>query len=109
MVSLFKKVVALATREGRNEGGSFATVWKRRQAMFARTTMIDQAHYALRKHFADDMKHFADDKPIMLYGIPFHYLLLHIRILNRNAYSYSQELSTATKQHSNRYCGSSNL
>ena len=21
----------------------------------ARTTMIDQAHYALRKHFADDM------------------------------------------------------
>ena len=55
MVSLFKKVVALATREGRNEGGSFATVWKRRLAIVARTTMIDQAHYALRKHFADDM------------------------------------------------------
>ena len=54
MVSLFKKVVALATREGRNEGGSFATVWKRR-LIVARTTMIDQAHYALRKHFADDM------------------------------------------------------
>ena len=38
-----------------NEGGSFATVWKRRLAIVTRTTMIDQAHYALRKHFADDM------------------------------------------------------
>ena len=55
MVSLFKKVVALATREGRNEGGFLATVWKRRLAIVAHTTMIDQAHYSLRKHLADDM------------------------------------------------------
>ena len=55
MVSLFKKVVTLATREGRNEGGFFATVSKRRLAIVARTTMIDRAHYALRKHLADDM------------------------------------------------------
>ena len=50
-------VVALATREGRNEGGFFATVWKRQLAIVvvARTTMIDRAHYSLRKHLADDM------------------------------------------------------
>ena len=55
MVSLFKKVVALATREGRNEGGFSAIVWKRQLAIVARSTMIDQAHYALRKHLAHDM------------------------------------------------------
>ena len=55
MVLLFKKVVALATREGRNEGGYFATLWKRRLSIVARTAMITQAHYALRKQDQDDM------------------------------------------------------
>ena len=49
-------------REGRNEGGCFATVWKRRLTIVARTTMIDQAHCVLRKHLTDDMDgHLADD------------------------------------------------
>ena len=58
MVLLFKKMVALATREGRNEGGYFATLWKRRISIVARTAMITQAHYALRKQDQDDMSDF---------------------------------------------------
>ena len=57
IVLLFKKVVARATREGRNEGGYFATMWKLRLSIFARTAMIAQAHYALRKQDQDDMLH----------------------------------------------------
>ena len=67
MVLLLKKVVALATREGRNEGGYFATLWKRRISIVARTAMITQAHYALRKQDQDDMSTSEyDDRMFML-------------------------------------------
>ena len=46
-------VVALATGEGRNTDGSFAALWN--LSITARTAMICQAHYALRKHLADDL------------------------------------------------------
>ena len=50
LVLLFKKIVALATKEGRNVNGIFATYWKRRLSIVARTAMITVAHQALRKH-----------------------------------------------------------
>ena len=51
MVSLFKKGVKLATREGRNSDGSFAALWKRRLSIMARKiAMKQQAHYALRQY-----------------------------------------------------------
>ena len=59
-VSLFKKGVALATREGRNNDGSFAALWKRRLSITARTAMMCQAHYALRKYLGDDLCDYED-------------------------------------------------
>ena len=32
-----------------------STIWKRRLGITARTAMMCQAHYALRKHLADDL------------------------------------------------------
>ena len=56
-VSLFKKVVALATREGRNEGVCFARITAANlqiagngESVLRRRGMMYQAHYALRKH-----------------------------------------------------------
>lgn len=54
-VLLLKKVVAVATRERRNQGIYFATLWKRRLSIVTRTAMITQAHYALPKQEQDDM------------------------------------------------------
>ena len=56
---LFKNGITLATREGRNPDGSFAARWKRRLRIMARRSMMQQAHYALRKHLRNDLQ--ADD------------------------------------------------
>ena len=48
LIMLFKKGIVLATREGRNENGTFATYLKRRLSIVARTTMIQIAQVALR-------------------------------------------------------------
>ena len=60
---LFKKGIVLATREGRNENGTFATYWKRRLSIVARTTMIQIAQVALRGHLQrhDDPPSLCDD------------------------------------------------
>ena len=50
LVMLFKKGIVLATREGRNENGTFATYWKRRLSIVTRTTMIQIAPNSLRGH-----------------------------------------------------------
>ena len=54
-VSLFKEGLALATREGRNIDCGLAALWKRILSITAITAMMCQAHYALRKHLADDL------------------------------------------------------
>ena len=63
LVMLFKKGIVLATREGRNENGTFATYWKRRLSIVARTTMIQIAQVALRGHLQrhDDPPSLCDD------------------------------------------------
>ena len=48
LVLLFKKIVALATKEGRYHNGVFATYWKRRLFILSRTSMITHAQQALR-------------------------------------------------------------
>ena len=50
LAMLSKQGIVLATREGRNEKGTFATYWKRRLSIVARTTMIQIAQVALRGH-----------------------------------------------------------
>ena len=44
LISLFKKGVTLATKEGKNIGGAFANQWKRRLSITARKAMMRQAH-----------------------------------------------------------------
>ena len=65
MVSLFKKGVKLATREGRNSDGSFVALWKRRLSIMARRSMMYQAHYASRKHLRNDLPDYEEDEEIM--------------------------------------------
>ena len=62
---LFKKIVALATKEGRNDNGVFATYWKRRLSIAARTTMLTVAQQAFRKHQNMDLPAYEDfdDEP----------------------------------------------
>ena len=48
LVLLFKNIVALATKEGRNDNGVFPTYWKRRLSIAARTTMTTVAQQAFR-------------------------------------------------------------
>ena len=55
LVLLFKKIVALATKESRNDNGIFATYWKRRLSLVARAVMITVAQQALRKHLHMDL------------------------------------------------------
>ena len=43
LVSLFKKGITLATREGHNSDGSFAARWKHRLSIMARRSMMQQA------------------------------------------------------------------
>ena len=65
LVLLFKKIVALATKEGRNDNDIFATYWKRRLSIVARTAMITVAQQALRKHLHMDLPAYEDfeDEP----------------------------------------------
>ena len=58
LVLLFKKIVALATKESRNDNGVFATYWKRRLSIVARTAMITVAQQALRKNLHLDLHGF---------------------------------------------------
>ena len=46
----------LATHEGRNPDGSFAARSKRRLSIMASRSMMQQAHYALRKHLRNDLQ-----------------------------------------------------
>ena len=56
LVSLFKNGITLATREGRNPDSSFAARWKHCLSIMARRSMMQQAHYALRKHLRNDLQ-----------------------------------------------------
>ena len=48
LVSLFKKGASLATKEGTNTAGKFATLWKRRLSITARRAMMSLPHHAMR-------------------------------------------------------------
>ena len=56
-------MVLFATREGRNENGTFATYWKRRLSIIARTTIIQIAQVSLCGHIQrhDDPRRLCDD------------------------------------------------
>ena len=60
-----QSIVALASKEGRNDNGVFATYWKRRLSIVARTAMITVAQQALRKHLPMDLPAYEDtaDEP----------------------------------------------
>ena len=59
------KILALTTEEGRNGNGIFVTYWKRRLSIVARTAMITVAQQALRKNLHMDLLAYEDfeDEP----------------------------------------------
>ena len=60
LISLFKKGVKLATKEGKNIAGTFATQCKRRLSITARKAMMGQAHHALRTYLRDDLQDYVE-------------------------------------------------